>query len=52
MSEVVVRSRLTVSQMGSTGEPVRKRLHFNSMSPTAAMAQNQPFSHPSEGTKV
>ncbi|XP_025015584.2 E3 ubiquitin-protein ligase BRE1-like 1 isoform X2 [Ricinus communis] len=39
--------------MGSTGEPDRKRRHFNSISsPTAAMAKKQPFSHSSEDKKL
>ncbi|XP_065859224.1 E3 ubiquitin-protein ligase BRE1-like 1 [Euphorbia lathyris] len=38
--------------MGSTGEPDRKRRHFSSISPTAAMAKKQPFSHPSEDKKL
>ncbi|OAY62491.1 E3 ubiquitin-protein ligase BRE1-like 1 isoform X2 [Manihot esculenta] len=38
--------------MGSTGEPDRKRRHFSSISPTAAMAKKQPFFHSSEDKKL
>ncbi|KAJ9171209.1 hypothetical protein P3X46_014604 [Hevea brasiliensis] len=38
--------------MGSTGEPDRKRRHFSSISPTAAMLRKQPFSHSSEDKKL
>ncbi|KDP28843.1 hypothetical protein JCGZ_14614 [Jatropha curcas] len=38
--------------MGSTGEPDRKRRHFSSISPTAAMAKKQPFSQHSEDKKL
>ncbi|XP_057998195.1 E3 ubiquitin-protein ligase BRE1-like 1 isoform X3 [Hevea brasiliensis] len=38
--------------MGSTGEPDRKRRHFSSISPMAAMAKKQPFSQSSEDKKL
>ncbi|XP_052192828.1 E3 ubiquitin-protein ligase BRE1-like 1 [Diospyros lotus] len=38
--------------MGSTGEPDRKRRHFNSISPTAATAKKQPFLPLSEEKKL
>ncbi|KAG9452990.1 hypothetical protein H6P81_005894 [Aristolochia fimbriata] len=38
--------------MGSTGEPDRKRRHFNSISPTAATAKKLPFLPVSEDKKL
>ncbi|XP_068634247.1 E3 ubiquitin-protein ligase BRE1-like 1 [Aristolochia californica] len=38
--------------MGSTGEPDRKRRHFNSISPTAAAAKKLPFLPVSEDKKL
>ncbi|CAN0921819.1 E3 ubiquitin-protein ligase BRE1-like 1 [Linum grandiflorum] len=38
--------------MESTGEPDRKRRHFSSLSPTAALAKKQPVSHFSDDKKL